>query len=158
MPGEGRETAREEQVRRVGASVREIRRSAAMMRVRALVLGGSDSPLELGGADTLNFVCERGGSRMSELADALRVDASTATRAVARLETAGLVRREGDERDRRAVIVVPTQAGMAAQVQMRTQYLEVMKHICAEFDDDDVAVLADHLERLVAGIDALPDA
>lgn len=146
---------RGELARRVGASLREIRRGGAMARVRAAVLGWPDSPLELGGSDTLAIVCERGGLRMSELAEALRVDASTATRAVDRLEAAGFVRRESDPADRRVVAVVATPAGLEQQVAVRERYAALMHGVLAGFDDAELATLARLLERLVAGIDGV---
>jgi hypothetical protein len=54
------------------------------------------------------------------------------------------------------VQVVATPAGIAAQQTMRRRYDEVMAMICADFDDDEVTLLAGLLERLVAGIDSLP--
>jgi DNA-binding MarR family transcriptional regulator len=143
-------------MQQIGGSMREIRRGTAMLRLRALVLGGGEEALELGGSDTLGLLSERGASRMSELADAMRVDASTATRAVARLERAGLVERAPSPDDRRVVVVVPTEAGVAAHLAMRERYEKVMALICKGFDDAELRQLASLMERLVAGLDALP--
>ena len=151
-----REGTRLAEERRVGIALREIRRGTAMLRLKTLILGEGDDAVELGGADTLALVSQSGGCRMSELAEALRVDASTATRAVARLEKAGLVDRQISPDDRRVVHVVPTRAGVAAQGAMLDRYDRVMGHICAEFDDDEIEALAALLDRLVAGIDSLP--
>lgn len=142
--------------RRVGIALREIRRGTAMLRLKALILGEGPDAIELGGADTLALVSQSGGCRMSELADALRVDASTATRAVARLGKAGLVDRQISPADRRVVHVVPTPAGVAAQGAMLDRYDKVMGHICADFEDAELEALAALLDRLVAGIDSLP--
>ncbi len=143
-------------MQQIGGSMREIRRGTAMLRLRALVLGEGEEALELGGSDTLGLLSERGASRMSELADAMRVDASTATRAVARLERAGLVARAPSPDDRRVVVVVPTDAGVAAHLAMRKRYEKVMALICEGFDDAELRQLASLMERLVAGMDALP--
>jgi DNA-binding MarR family transcriptional regulator len=151
-----RQAARLTGERRVGTALREIRRGTAMLRLKALVLGEGPDAIELGGADTLALVSQSGGCRMSDLADALRVDASTATRAVARLEKAGLVDRQVSPTDRRVVHVVPTRAGVAAQGAMLDRYDKVMGHICADFDDAEIEALAALLDRLVAGIDSLP--
>jgi len=142
--------------RRVGIALREIRRGTAMLRLKTLILGDGDEAIELGGADTLALVSQGDGFRMSELADALRVDASTATRAVARLEKAGLVDRQTSPDDRRVVLVVPTSAGVSAQEAMLDRYDKVMGHICSDFADAELDALADLLDRLVAGIDSLP--
>jgi DNA-binding MarR family transcriptional regulator len=68
--------------------------------------------------------------RMSELARLLRVSTPTATGVVARLEKAGLLRREKGERDRREVCVAPTAKGEGAvrrfQGVVRRRWAEVL--------------------------------
>ncbi len=51
------------------------------------------------------------GVRLTQLADALRVPKFTASRMLTRLESDGLLRREGNAGDRRAVHVYITEAG-----------------------------------------------
>lgn len=126
-----------------------------MIAVRNRVLGGGPEALDLGQADTLVLVCERGSSRMSEVAEAMRVDASTATRAVARLEAAGLVRRAQGIDDRRSVLVLPTEAGLAVFEGIRDRYLSALSQICDGFADAETGALADLLERFVTGLDTI---
>src|SRR5215210_2372965 len=97
-----------ELVRRVGTAWRELRRGAAMQRLRPLLYGDDPDSLDLGQVDTLDLLMERGECRMSDLAGALRVDASTATRAIDRLVTRGLVERSHPPEDRRTVVVQAT--------------------------------------------------
>ena len=75
---------------RVGAAWRELRRGASMQAFRPMVYGEGDEALDLGQVDVLDLLVFHGSARMGELAEALRVDASTATRAVNRLVDAGL--------------------------------------------------------------------
>jgi DNA-binding MarR family transcriptional regulator len=149
------QAAREAEELRIAGGIREIRRGSSMLRIRALVLGAGASALEMGQADALAAICDAGRSRMRELADALRVDASTATRAVERLERTGLVKRETARHDGRVVHVVPTRRGLAEQSAMKERYQQVMHHVCSGFDDEELAALAGLLERLVAGLDAV---
>jgi DNA-binding MarR family transcriptional regulator len=91
---------------------------------------------------------------MSELAERLRVDASTATRAVDRLVRAGLATRRRDPDDARGVRVAATPAGRARLEEVVRRRRTALRAILADFDDDDRRRLAELLERLVAGVDA----
>jgi DNA-binding MarR family transcriptional regulator len=70
---------------RIGNSWKELRRGAAMGVLRDHLFGAGPDALEPGQVDTLELLVGRDAWRMSELAEALRVDPSTATRAVQRL-------------------------------------------------------------------------
>ncbi|MCU1612783.1 MAG: Bacterial regulatory protein MarR [Frankiales bacterium] len=62
-------------------------------------------------ARALRVTCEHEDTRVSDLADALRIAPRTATELVDGLQERGLVERTSDPRDRRAVIVAPTADG-----------------------------------------------
>ena len=70
---------------RIGASWVQIRRGAAMGTLREYLLGTGDEALEQGQMDSLDLLARQPSWRMSDLAEALRIDPSTATRAVQRL-------------------------------------------------------------------------
>jgi DNA-binding MarR family transcriptional regulator len=74
---------------RIAAAWKELRRGAAMAAGRDHLFGAGADALEPGQFDTLELLVQRDGWRMSEMADALRVDPSTATRAVQRLLKTG---------------------------------------------------------------------
>src|SRR5687768_17535325 len=95
--------------RRIGVAWRELRRGAAMNTLRPMMLGPYASVLDWGGLDTLDLLCQAEAHRMSELADVLRVDASTATRAIQRLVDMGFAERATDTSDRRSVVVRATE-------------------------------------------------
>jgi DNA-binding MarR family transcriptional regulator len=90
---------------------------------------------------------------MSHLAVALRVDPSTATRAVDRLVQRGLAdrRREGD--DGRVVEVSLTAAGRRHQQRLLERRRGMLHEVLDGFDERERATLADLLERLVDGVD-----
>ena len=64
---------------RIAVAWRELRRCATTPALRYQFFGSSHDALEQGQMDTLDLLLIRDGWRMSELAEALRVDPSTAT-------------------------------------------------------------------------------
>jgi DNA-binding MarR family transcriptional regulator len=121
-----------------------------MQRLRARLYGFE---LELGQADALEVLAQQGPCRMRELADALRVDASTATRAVQRLEEAGLARRKSDSADARCVLVAATDKGQRLRDRVTARGRAALRDILEEFDPAERAQLAELLDRFVRAID-----
>ena len=78
---------------RIGLAWREIRRGASAAGLRNCLYGTGEDAIEQGQMDSLDMLASQPSWRMSELAEALRVDPSTATRAIQRLEKAGLAER-----------------------------------------------------------------
>ncbi|MEA3018566.1 MAG: hypothetical protein QOI47_90 [Actinomycetota bacterium] len=136
---------------RIGLAWRELRRGASMTAFVDLLQGPTG--LDLGQLDTLEHVVHGGRVRMSELADAMRVDASTATRAVQRLVEAKLARRAVDSADARCVLVEATPRGRSLHDDLRNRRLEAMVDILDGLDGGERIRLADGLEHLVAGLD-----
>lgn len=141
--------------RRVAAAMRELRRGVGMQSLRGRIYGSGPDVLDLGQHDALIVIVDCGGARMSELAAALRVDASTATRAVARLEADGLVARQRDPADGRSVVVVPTDAGRDRLDRLAEVGRDAMRQLLATFEPDELHQLGGLLERLVAAVDDL---
>ena len=137
---------------RIGAAWRELRRGASMMRFRELLYGPD---LEIGQVDALDLLVQLGPSRMRDLADALRVDASTATRMVARLADDGLVERVADPDDARGVRVRLSERGESVYSASAERRRQLFERVLAGFEPAELAQLADLLERLVAGVDAV---
>jgi DNA-binding MarR family transcriptional regulator len=135
---------------RIGVAWRELRRGTSMVAVRERLLGDLLDPAQV---DTLDLIVESDGRRMSELAEALRVDASTATRAVARLVDAGIVERVAAPGDGRGVVVVVSPAGRALHDELSARRRTMLLEVLDDFSKADRARLADLLERLVAGVD-----
>lgn len=139
---------------RVSVAMRELRRGVGMQKLRGRLYGDGPDVLDIGQHDALNTIATQGPARMSELATALRVDASTATRAVARLEAQGLVARQRDTVDGRSVVVVATPAGQARLDHMASVGRTGFRTLLADFDPDELHQLGVLMERLAGAVDA----
>ena len=140
---------------RIGVAWKELRRGAAMTALRDHLFGAGADALELGQVDTLELLVGRPAWRMSELADALRVDPSTATRAVQRLVKAGLAGRTAGLDDGRVVMVSATASGRARQAAITARRRATFSTMLAAFDTDERREFADLLERFVTALDDL---
>ena len=138
---------------RIGAAWKELRRGAAMGVLRDHLFGSGENALEPGQVDTLELLVARDAWRMSELAEALRVDPSTATRAVQRLVKAGIAERTTCVEDARVVMVSATPTGRVrhrAIVDLRRATLTAMLE---SFSDEERDQFAGYLDRFVAALD-----
>jgi DNA-binding MarR family transcriptional regulator len=141
---------------RVGRAWSQLRRGGSMLELRQLMYGTAAGPaLDVAQGDALDAILELGPVRMGELAQALRVDASTATRTVARLADAGLVERQEGSADRRVVEIVATDAGRRLQAEMVRTATDTLAQILGAFEADEAETLADLMERLVDSLDAV---
>lgn len=138
---------------RIGLAWRELRRGASMQGFVRFLAGDGPDALDLGQLDALEVVVHLGRVRMAPLAEALRVDPSTATRAVDRLVRSGLAERLADPDDARAVVVVPTEVGRSVCADASVRRREAVAAIIDSFDDREQVQLADLLERLVREVD-----
>jgi DNA-binding MarR family transcriptional regulator len=90
---------------------------------------------------TLSLLENRGAMRLGELATASRVTQPGMTRLVGQMADAGLVERSGDPDDSRAVVVAPTEKGLAELAAWRTHLAEVLTPWFDDLDDDEWAAL-----------------
>ena len=90
---------------------------------------------------------------MSDLAEALRVDPSTATRAIQRLEKAGLAERKPSTADGRVVEVAITDAGRVRHQIVAERRAELMTFIMRQYGRAELPVFAEMLERFVVAAD-----
>lgn len=138
---------------RIGRAWRDLRRGASMSSLVDYIFGVGECALESGQMDTLDLLVQQEAWRMGDLADALRVDPSTATRAVQRLERTGLAERTTNRTDRRVVMVSATEAGIRRHAQASERRQDLMRSIMTEFDESERAQLADYLDRFVRALD-----
>jgi DNA-binding MarR family transcriptional regulator len=136
----------------IGRSWVQIRRGAGGA-LRDYLLGTGDEALEQGQMDSLDLLARRPSWRMSDLAEALRIDPSTATRAVQRLVTAGLAVRTPNEDDGRVVMVEITDAGRSRHADVNARRGLLMTHMLSAFTPEERPILADMLDRFVAAVD-----
>ena len=138
---------------RIGWSWKELRRGAAMGELRSYLFGDGTTALEAGQWDTLDLLVRRPVWRMSELAEGLRVDPSTATRAVQRLLKTGLADRRSCVDDGRVVLVSATDEGRRRHQGIVGHRAAVMQAVLDAFEPDERRQLAELLERMVGSID-----
>jgi DNA-binding MarR family transcriptional regulator len=138
---------------RVGRAWKELRRGAAMGVLRDHLFGSGADALEPGQVDTLELLVARDAWRMSELAEALRVDPSTATRAVQRLVKAGMASRTTSVDDARVVMVSATPAGRARAKRISELRRETLIAMLRKFSEDEREQFAEYMERFVATLD-----
>jgi len=138
---------------RIGRLWRELRRGAGMNLLLGHLLGTGDDALEPGEWDTLELLAQQPSWRMGDLARALRVDPSTATRAVQRLISVGYAERTRCMDDRRVAFVKLTASGLQRYQVGSRQRHEVMGHLLADFSGVEAEQLADLLQRLVDSLD-----
>jgi DNA-binding MarR family transcriptional regulator len=130
---------------------RELRRAGAR-RLIADFYGAGAVSLEPTQVDGLELLVTRPEWRMSELASSLHIDRSTATRLVDRLVAAGLAQRRRSVRDRRGIYVWATSQGrLRCGLIMRARQRAMVDYL-RDFADDDVALLADLMERLICSL------
>jgi MarR family 2-MHQ and catechol resistance regulon transcriptional repressor len=89
--------------------------------------------------------------RMSDLADALLLSRGGVTRLIARMEEAGLVRRETPPEDRRATYAVITDAGREAIERATPVHLELAEEAFGQYLGDDAPVLLRTFVRVLEG-------
>ncbi len=140
---------------RIGRSWRELRRGASMSALVDYLFGVGEDALESGQMDTLDVLVQQPAWRMGDLAEALRVDPSTATRAVQRLERVGLATRCVNPNDRRVVMVSATDHGRHRHSEAHTRRQTVMRSIMSAYEPEEREQLAAYLERFIDALDSV---
>lgn len=138
---------------RIRVAWRDLRRTGSTGPVRAF-LYEPDPPLDVAQADALDLIVSHAPVRMSEVAALLRVDPSTATRTVARLQKLALVDRTTDSGDARVVLVVPSGGGRRLHARVRGRSNVLLSELLDTFDAEDRERLASLMERLVGAVEA----
>ena len=141
-------------VARLGRAWQRLRRGAADDGVGAELVGrpgepGHVDPVQL---DVLDLLAVRDGQRMSELAAAMRVDPSTITRAMHRMEAAGLASRRPVAADGRVVTAHLTAAGRRLHGLVAQRRAEVIRAAMVDFTAEEQERLADLMERFVGSV------
>jgi DNA-binding MarR family transcriptional regulator len=96
-----------------------------------------------------------GGCPMGELASALRIDSSTATRAVDRLVASGLAERVRSQHDKRVLVARATAEGLRLVDDMSRQATRRWRAtLHSALSPPEIALLAEWLERVVGAFDA----
>lgn len=125
--------------------------SRVLVAVAARSLEAAQQEVTLPQYRALVVLASRGPQRMSDLAQHLRVNSSTATRHCDRLERIGLIRREKSEEDRRSVCASLTPMGWELIDQVTTVRREEIRAILESMSGE-------HLGRLLVALRAFGDA
>jgi DNA-binding MarR family transcriptional regulator len=115
------------------------RRLAGLVR---LLRGQANAGLSVTALSTLRRVADGEACRITDLAAAEAVAQPSMTTLVARLQARGLVRREPDPADRRAVRVAITDAGAEQLAAVRAARAELLGERIARLDESEHAALA----------------
>lgn len=135
---------------RIAWAWRELRRGAAVGTFRRHTLVALGNVLELGQADALEvLVAHPDGINMTDFAEAMHIDRSTATRAIDRLERLGFAERSVGPDDSRVKMIRPTELGTTAITEIIARRIASYERLLETFDAEERALLADQLERMV---------
>ena len=140
---------------RIGRAWTEMRRGAWTHHLRDYLFG-DDDPLEPGQMDALDLLSRRDRT-MKHLAERLRIDPSSATRAVQRLVADGLAERYAGDDDKRIVMVRISKDGRSRHAAVASRRSHVMALILSEFTLEERSDLAGLLERFVQALDDSAD-
>jgi DNA-binding MarR family transcriptional regulator len=121
--------------------------------VKRSMLADAEPKLSWTDAWLLGRITDSGPVRLSELADWQEVDRSTMTTQVRRLENLGLVDRDPDPRDGRAVLVRATHAGAARHRRTKQTARSLYEKVLADWSEDDLRAAAEVARRLTETLD-----
>lgn len=122
-----------------------VRRSRALHRQQARSLHPRFDPTAI---PLVLVLVHRGSMRLSELAEALWMDKSTASRQVDSVERFGLVERTPDPADARARLIRLTPDGLDQAGRMMAEQRQRWEDVLADWDSADVELLTRLLRRL----------
>jgi DNA-binding MarR family transcriptional regulator len=144
-----------EHATRIGRAWVELRRGAWTHHQRKYLFG-DDEPIEPGQMDALDLLARRDRT-MRQMAERLRIDPSSATRAVQRLVADGLAERFAAPEDGRIVMVRISELGRDRHAEVATRRAFALAHLLSEFTPEERADLAGLLDRFVDALDRSVD-
>lgn len=131
--------------------MKKILRVSLMHRIsidRAII----DKGLYSGQFPVLDYVVRNNGCTQAQLAQAMQVSAPSVARSVARMERAGLIRRTGDEKDRRCNQLSATPAGIEIAKQCRGYMDEYDQRLFCGFTEEEICLLSGYLDRMIKNL------
>ncbi len=142
-----------EHAQRLDRTLRVAWRARPGMLTTARAAGLNEQVLDTGDVDALEQIAVMGEGPMADLARGLRIDPSTATRAIDRLVAKGLVVRRRDGFDARRQLVALSPAGEAAQVESARRRTALAQRLVKRFDLADQDEIGRLWPRLASAID-----
>jgi len=138
---------------RIGRAWRDMRRGSIASDVRDAIYGIGGSAIDPGQMDALDFLVTVDSCRMSELAEHLRIDPSSATRAAQRLIKDNLAQRVEHEGDGRVVAIAITEYGRSIYERVSVRRREFVFAVTESFNDEEQHQFAEFLERFLSSVD-----
>jgi DNA-binding MarR family transcriptional regulator len=139
---------------RVATLWRAARLGPTVEMLRRHVLQGGAETIESGQFRALDAVAAHGPCALREIVVVMAVEPSTVTRAMTRLEAAGLIRKRRADHDLREVLVELTDEGARLHRYFVDRAFEVYEEIFVGFATDEKVLLAGFLERMLEATDA----
>lgn len=125
-------------------------------RAREHQLNADSAGLDKASVPLLSALEEHDSARPSDVAAAVELDLSTVSRQVRQLERLGLVTRRPDGEDRRACRISLTSRGRTSLAAVRASRAAMLDEVFSGWPDADRLDLQRLLDRLMAGLAALP--
>lgn len=139
---------------RVKDAIVALQRVTNSRRIDARRAERSGVPLGLVATGVLYQVVERGPARASLLADQCRMQPAALSRQLRILEAGGHIERAPDPADGRGTVIRATADGKAAHERIQRADDELFAAHLARWDEREIVLLADLLERLVVDLRA----
>lgn len=131
--------------------------SRALVAVAARSLAGAEGDVTLPQYRALIVLASRGPQRVADLADALAVNPSTATRMCDRLVRKRLVRRTRTSNDRRVVRVAITAEGQELVGEVTRRRRAEIRRITRRLPEGDAAAVVTALRHFAKAAGEVPD-
>lgn len=133
-------------------SVVAIVREASLSSLQERLKGAAGVSVDRAGFQVLRFLDTTGSARLSEIAAAMGLDPSTASRHVRWLEREKLIVRRGDPDDRRVAVLSLSDRGTEALGKLVEARNEFFAALLSDWSSDDLALLAPLLGRLASDL------
>ncbi|HET8602407.1 MAG TPA: MarR family transcriptional regulator [Marmoricola sp.] len=134
-----------------------LRASRALVAVAARSLAAAEERVTLTQYRALVVLASRGGQRVVDLAEALDVERSTATRMCDRLESKGLITRERSAEDRRTVHVELTGEGHQLVAAVTRRRVRDIRRVLARMPEQPRVALVGALESFADAAGEAPE-
>jgi DNA-binding MarR family transcriptional regulator len=135
-----------------------VRRSTGI-RLHRLLAQAAGSNIDHAGYLVLRRIHNEGPTRITDLADLMGVEASTASRHVQALEDHGLLSKQALLADRRVLLADVTQSGLAVVERVETERHRIFDRALADWDDGDLDRFVELFERFANDLsDAVAEA
>lgn len=141
---------------RLDRALRRVRRIMIRPPIATIPIGPGGRPIELTKVVACLTIAEHAtaGPTVADLAAAMYLDPSTASRLLSELAAEDLIARRSDPLDRRRTVVELKDAGRGVVERSRAVRESAIQRLLSDWDEADITTLASLLERFVATYDA----